>query len=558
MTDNNHKQLLRFAADHIPPVPDIFGAAQGVTGDVTSDAEDAGGNVWFTEFNSNRVGVVSFKPVNTQGPVILGVPKVGQRVTCGSGGWTNNPAAFTYQWLLDGTPISGETNQSHDVQANESGHQLTCQVTASNGSGTGAPATSASVIVSSAPLLQNTVLPVVLKGGHAASTVVSGDVVTCQPGTWNSSSITRRNYFWAWATSFLVRVGKLSHYQHERTVLNSGSAQTIKLPDLPGYVPGNLRETSVISCIEDVGDGTQDASAESQTVPVLPLRPVLATRFEGTKHGLVQVPIDPPSITSGVGAGGTNTCAHGLWTHFPVVYSYSWWSVNKRGKRIKSLHPGASFAPSFDDEGLRIACFVVAKNGAGSSRPAESNSHVVPAGAARSLTPPVVTLSTKDPDMGPVQVGPNTHLVPPGANGNPGWRAHTAIAHKIYLTCDPGTWSRDVDTTTSWIVDGYGSHPGALPIVPVHYEFGGDSLRFNFEPTTTQDPYQFDGTVVCTVVAKTKPKHGNPVESTASSQVLTIWNGCDVVQYGDSDGELHLLPGGVPQICQDYVKALTF
>ena len=250
LTDTNHKQLLRFAPDRIPPVPDVFGAAQGVNGDVTSDAEDAGGNVWFTEFNSNRVGVVSFKPVNTQGPDILGVPKVGQRVTCGSGGWTNNPTAFTYQWLLDGTPISGETNQSHDVQANESGHQLTCQVTASNGSGTGAPATSAPVTVSkTTPLLQNTALPVVLKGGHAASTVVSGDVVTCQPGTWNSSSITRRNYFWAWATSFLVRVGKLSHYQQERTVLNSGSAQTIKLPDLPGYVPGNLRETSVMTLI---------------------------------------------------------------------------------------------------------------------------------------------------------------------------------------------------------------------------------------------------------------------------------------------------------------------
>ena len=39
---------------------------------------------------------------------------------------------FAYQWLRDGDPISGETNQSYTVRDEDVGHAIACRVTATN------------------------------------------------------------------------------------------------------------------------------------------------------------------------------------------------------------------------------------------------------------------------------------------------------------------------------------------------------------------------------------------------------------------------------------------
>lgn len=87
-------------------------------------------------------------PVGTGAPEITGTAAVGQQLSCSQGSWTGDQLSFAYEWLRDGTPITGATNVSYTVSSADSGHELTCQVTASNAKGT-LSQTSAAMAVSS-------------------------------------------------------------------------------------------------------------------------------------------------------------------------------------------------------------------------------------------------------------------------------------------------------------------------------------------------------------------------------------------------------------------------
>jgi len=81
-------------------------------------------------------------PVNTGPPVVSGTPKPGDKLTCSTGSWTNDPTAFVYQWYRDGTPIQGATGSTYTVQTGDQELTLTCTVIAVNSKGAGAPALS--------------------------------------------------------------------------------------------------------------------------------------------------------------------------------------------------------------------------------------------------------------------------------------------------------------------------------------------------------------------------------------------------------------------------------
>jgi hypothetical protein len=87
------------------------------------------------ERGSVMVGTaVPAAPANTAAPVLSGTPSVGQTLSCSQGAWTGFPSpTFTYQWLREGTPISGSASAStYVVQDADQGHGLACQVTAVN------------------------------------------------------------------------------------------------------------------------------------------------------------------------------------------------------------------------------------------------------------------------------------------------------------------------------------------------------------------------------------------------------------------------------------------
>lgn len=74
-------------------------------------------------------------PLNTSAPTLTGTPRLGQKLSCSTGAWSNNATGYSYAWLRDGTPIAGQSASTYVVQNADQGHSISCQVTASNSGG---------------------------------------------------------------------------------------------------------------------------------------------------------------------------------------------------------------------------------------------------------------------------------------------------------------------------------------------------------------------------------------------------------------------------------------
>jgi hypothetical protein len=84
---------------------------------------------------SQAVSVPS-APANNGLPEITGTPAIGQSLSCSNGSWLGSPTiTYTNQWRRDGETITGATSVEYTVQGADEGHQLACQVTASNHAG---------------------------------------------------------------------------------------------------------------------------------------------------------------------------------------------------------------------------------------------------------------------------------------------------------------------------------------------------------------------------------------------------------------------------------------
>lgn len=85
-------------------------------------------------------------PANTEAPTLTGtlvlrainlvVVFAGNTLSCSSGSWTGSPApTFTYRWLSGGTAIAGASESTYQVQPADNGHNLSCEVIATNVAG---------------------------------------------------------------------------------------------------------------------------------------------------------------------------------------------------------------------------------------------------------------------------------------------------------------------------------------------------------------------------------------------------------------------------------------
>ena len=194
--------------------PNISGGSANLNAlDVASSGVIAGGS--WTTVGSTRLAdfaVFAFDvPAATVNPSISGTATVGKTLTCATGTWTNAPSGYTYQWLSDGSSISGATTSTYVLVSGDLGHKISCKVTASNSEGSG-NATSATVLVVQAPV--NSSAPVV--NGTAAV----GSLLTCDPGTWTYSP----TYTYVWLRSGSVISGATSVTY---TVTSSDSGRTL-------------------------------------------------------------------------------------------------------------------------------------------------------------------------------------------------------------------------------------------------------------------------------------------------------------------------------------------
>jgi hypothetical protein len=78
-------------------------------------------------------------PTNRDVPHVTGNGAVGETLNCTMGNWNGEPTSYAYAWKRDGTADIA-TGANYVVVAEDSGHSLTCVVTATNAAGsTAAP-----------------------------------------------------------------------------------------------------------------------------------------------------------------------------------------------------------------------------------------------------------------------------------------------------------------------------------------------------------------------------------------------------------------------------------
>lgn len=138
------------------------GAAPGATtvgstpvtttpGTASSGSSTSGGAGNSVTSGASQVGAsVTGPPANTSRPTVSRTTANGGTVSCTPGSWSGQaPQVLHTQWLRDGKPIAGATGASHVLVVADTGHALSCRVTASNPVGS-ASATSAPFAVTAA------------------------------------------------------------------------------------------------------------------------------------------------------------------------------------------------------------------------------------------------------------------------------------------------------------------------------------------------------------------------------------------------------------------------
>ncbi len=276
MTDNTDHRLIRF--DPTLETSTTFDSGQGVNGDATADAVDADGNLWFTEFNSNRVGEVAFVPENLAAPTITGTASPGETLSCSTGSWDPSPASYAYSWRSDGSSIAGASTATYAVAAGAVGHTLTCAVTATLPGGGSASVASAGVTVAD-------LLPISTAAPAIAGTVEDGLTVTCSNGNWTNEPT---GYSYQWLTNGVP--------------VSGATSQSYAIQ------PGDYGRE--LSCEVTATNAYGSATAASAAVAVDHQSPVNTAG---------------PSITGSPQAGGILTCDPGTWTGSPAItFLWTW------------------------------------------------------------------------------------------------------------------------------------------------------------------------------------------------------------------------------------------
>lgn len=81
-------------------------------------------------------GVSKKAPVNLTLPVISGTNTIGSVLTTTNGTWSGTtPITYTYQWLRNGSIISGATSSTYTLVTADTSSNVTCRVTATNVNG---------------------------------------------------------------------------------------------------------------------------------------------------------------------------------------------------------------------------------------------------------------------------------------------------------------------------------------------------------------------------------------------------------------------------------------
>jgi hypothetical protein len=139
-------------------------------------------------------------PSNTGEPAISGRAEQGRTLSSSTGSWTGTgPISYAYQWVRCGgdggrpdggdcSIVSGATNRSYRLESGDVGFRIRVRVTATNAEGSRTAASNPTSTVVGPPV--NTAPP------FPRGTMVVGQVVTAEPGTWTGRTPISFSYRW--------------------------------------------------------------------------------------------------------------------------------------------------------------------------------------------------------------------------------------------------------------------------------------------------------------------------------------------------------------------------
>ncbi len=294
-------------------------------------ATNTGGSASAT---SNAVAIpaaVVAAPVSTGGVVASGTPEVGQTLSTTNGSWTNSPTAYAYQWLRNGSNITGATSATYVLTSDDAGKTIRSRVTASN-SGGSASATSQAVNVA-VPVPTNTTAPVV------SGTAAVGSVLTSTDGSWSGSP---SSYTYQW--------------YRDASAISGATASTYT-------VTSSDQGTSLTCRVVAVNAGGSSAAVASNAIAIAAALPAPVNNTA-------------PAITGNNTVGSTLTTTLGSWSNGPFGFTVAW----LRDGTVISGATATTYTVVTADQGKSITSRVTATNSTASTS-ALSNAVTVAGGA---------------------------------------------------------------------------------------------------------------------------------------------------------------------------------
>jgi hypothetical protein len=212
--------------------------------------------------------VVGSAPANTVLPSISGSAQAGQTLTTTSGGWTNYPTGYAYQWRRCDTAgsgctdIAGATSATYAVGQIDVGATLRVRVTATNGIGSGTANSAATdQVASGPPPPSNTSQPTI------SGTTREGELLTADPGGWTGDGIVF-SYRWRRCTQTAIScadIGGATGATYTLTSVDVGARiqVVVTAANAGGSAQATSGVTSVVSAVpQPTGDPAVAAAGD--------------------------------------------------------------------------------------------------------------------------------------------------------------------------------------------------------------------------------------------------------------------------------------------------------
>jgi hypothetical protein len=244
-------------------------------------ASDGYGNV--------LVGGASANPASTSPPTITGTTTQGQILTEHHATWTNGPIdGYGYDWERcnasgdNCAAITDATDSTYQLTSADVGSTVRIAETATNGDGSGGPATSAQTAVV-APLPPSNTSPPTISGG-----TTQGDTLTEGHGAW-SNGVAGYTYQWERcnsAGSACAAIGSASGRTYQLAGADVGSTLRVQETASNSAGPGTPATSTQTAVIQGPGSGGSGGGGAvvASTPPPPPTALLTTAKISSHKH----------------------------------------------------------------------------------------------------------------------------------------------------------------------------------------------------------------------------------------------------------------------------------